>query len=114
MIESDDQEQKQNDARRKRKIRTSLYYYSDLSVRIIAQQVDLPILEVKAMINSLTKSDSMRLLSEQAKASVDKIMSVDVLNSNKFSLVAFTYRKTWPYYLLYGPFQGIREIVKIL
>jgi DNA-binding NarL/FixJ family response regulator len=35
--------QKENDAMRKRKVVTSLYYYSDLSVRNIAQQVELPI-----------------------------------------------------------------------
>ncbi len=69
--------QKESDAMRKRKVVTSLYY-SDLSVRNIAQQVDLPIREVEAMINNLTKSDSMRLLAEQAKTRVEKIMSVDV------------------------------------
>ena len=70
--------QKESDAIRKRKVVTSLYYYSDLSVRNIAQQVDLPIREVEAMINSLTKSDSIRLLAEQTKTRVDKIMSMDV------------------------------------
>jgi predicted transcriptional regulator len=56
-----------------------LYYYSNLSVRNIAQQVDLPIREVKAILNSLTKSDTMHLLAEQAKTSVDKIMSSDIV-----------------------------------
>jgi CBS domain-containing protein len=59
---------------------TSLYHYSDLSVKNIAQQVDMPINEVQKITDDLTKSDALQLLVEQGTATVEKIMSVNVVS----------------------------------
>ena len=65
---------------RKKEIVTSLYHYSDLSVRNIAQQVDMPINKVQKITDDLTKSAALRLLVEQGITTVEKIMSVDVVS----------------------------------
>ena len=65
---------------RKKEIVTSLYHYSDLSVKNIAQQVDMPINEVQKITDDLTKSDALQLLVEQGTATVEKIMSVNVVS----------------------------------
>jgi CBS domain-containing protein len=65
---------------RKKEIVTSLYHYSDLSVKNIAQQVDMPINEVQKITDGLTKSDALQLLVEQGTATVEKIMSVNVVS----------------------------------
>jgi len=65
---------------RKKEIVTSLYHYSDLSVRNIAQQVDMPINKVQKITDDLTKSAALRLLVEQGTTTVEKIMSVDVVS----------------------------------
>jgi CBS domain-containing protein len=65
---------------RKKEIVTSLYHYSDLSVRNIAQQVDMPINKVQKITDDLTKSAALQLLVEQGTTTVEKIMSVDVVS----------------------------------
>ena len=70
----------EKDVIRKKEIVTSLYHYSDLSVRNIAQQVDMPINEVQKITDELTKSDALQLLVEQGTVTVEKIMSVDVVS----------------------------------
>ena len=70
----------EKDVIRKKEIVTSLYHYSDLSVRNIAQQVDMPINKVQKITDNLTKSDALQLLVEQGTTTVEKIMSVDVVS----------------------------------
>lgn len=65
---------------RKKEIVTSLYHYSDLSVRNIAQQVDMHLNEVQKITDDLTKSDALQLLVEQGTSTVEKIMSVNVVS----------------------------------
>lgn len=71
---------KEKDVIRRKEIVTSLYHYSDLSVKNIAQQVDMPINEVQKITDDLTKSDALQLLVEQGTVTVEKIMSVDVVS----------------------------------
>ena len=56
---------KEKDVIRRKEIVTSLYHYSDLSVKNIAQQVDMPINELEKITDYLTKSDALQLLVEQ-------------------------------------------------
>jgi CBS domain-containing protein len=65
---------------RKKEIVTSLYHYSDLSVRNIAQQVDMPINKVQKITDDLTKSAALQFLVEQGTTTVEKIMSADVVS----------------------------------
>ena len=67
--------QKENDVMRKRKVVNSLYYYSDLSVRNIARQVDLSIPRSKG---DDKQPDKEWYHSSMLRTSVDKIMSGDV------------------------------------
>jgi CBS domain-containing protein len=69
----------EKDVIRKKEIVTSLYHYSDLSVRNIAQQVDMPINKVQKITDDLTKSAALQFLVEQGTTTVEKIMSVDVV-----------------------------------
>ena len=70
----------EKDVIRKKEIVTSLYHYSDLSVRNIAQQVDMPINKVEKITDDLTKSAALQFLVEQGTITVEKIMSVDVVS----------------------------------
>lgn len=70
----------EKDVIRKKEIVTSLYHYSDLSVRNIAQQVDMPINKVQKITDDLTKSAALQFLVEQGTTTVEKIMSVDVVS----------------------------------
>jgi len=65
---------------RKREVVASLYRYSDLSVKNIAQQVDMSLNEVQGMTDELAKSDAMQSLVEQSTTKVDKIMSSNVIS----------------------------------
>lgn len=65
---------------RKRQIITSLYQYSDLSVKNIAQQVDMSLNEVQSITDELAKSEGLQSLVEQSTTKLDKIMSTSVVS----------------------------------
>lgn len=79
-LTSDNALQEEKEAIRKKEIVTSLYHYSDLSVRNIARQVDMSIHEVQEITDDITKSDALQLLVEQGNTIVEKIMTVDVVS----------------------------------
>jgi CBS domain-containing protein len=72
-----DEEEK---ALRKREVVTSLYRYSDLSIKNIAQQVDMPLNEVQRITDKLLKLDAVRLFEEESTTRIEKIMSTDVVS----------------------------------
>jgi hypothetical protein len=65
---------------RKRRVVASLYRYSDLSVKNIAQQVDMSLNEVQGMTDELANSDALQSLAQQSTTKVDKIMSSNVIS----------------------------------
>jgi CBS domain-containing protein len=65
---------------RKRRVVASLYRYSDLSVKNIAQQVDMSLNEVQGTTDELAKSDALQSLAQQSTTKVDKIMSSNVIS----------------------------------
>ncbi|HET7345543.1 MAG TPA: CBS domain-containing protein [Nitrososphaeraceae archaeon] len=72
-----DEEEK---ALRKKEVVTSLYRYSDLSIKNIAQQVDMPLNEVQRITDKLLKLDAVRLFEEESTTRIEKIMSTDVVS----------------------------------
>ena len=65
---------------RKRQVIASLYQYSDLSVKNIAQQVDMSPNEVQGITDELAKSEGLQSLVEQSATKLDKIMSSSVVS----------------------------------
>jgi CBS domain-containing protein len=59
---------------------TSLYHYSDLSIINIAQQVGMPLNDVKRITNKLLNLDAIRLFEEESTAKIEKIMSTNVVS----------------------------------
>ena len=70
-----DEEEK---ALRKKQEVTSLYRYSDLSIRNIAQQVNMSPNEVQGITDELAKSESLQSFVEKITAKIEKIMSHNV------------------------------------
>ena len=70
-----DEEEK---ALRKKQEVTSLYRYSDLSIRNIAQQVNMSPNEVQGITDELAKSESLQSFVEKSTAKIEKIMSHNV------------------------------------
>jgi CBS domain-containing protein/uncharacterized protein YfkK (UPF0435 family) len=70
-----DEEEK---ALRKKEEVTSLYRYSDLSIRNIAQQVNMSPNEVQGITDELAKSESLQSFVEKSTAKIEKIMSHNV------------------------------------
>jgi CBS domain-containing protein len=69
-----------NDALRKKEVVTSLYRYSDLSIKNIAQQIGIPLNDVKRITDKLLKLDSVRLFEEESTIKIEKIMSTHVVS----------------------------------
>lgn len=67
-------------ALRRKEVVTSLYRYSDLSIKNIAQQVDMPLNEVQRITDKLLKLDAVRLFEEESTTRLEKIMSTDVVS----------------------------------
>jgi signal-transduction protein with cAMP-binding, CBS, and nucleotidyltransferase domain len=63
---------------RKKQEVTSLYRYSDLSIRNIAQQVNMSPNEVQGITDELAKSESLQSFVEKSTAKIEKIMSHNV------------------------------------
>ena len=59
---------------------TSLYRYSDLSIKNIAQQVDLPLNDVHGITDKLLNLDAVRLCEEERTTKIEKIMSSYVVS----------------------------------
>jgi CBS domain-containing protein len=70
-----DEEEK---ALRKKEEVTSLYRYSDLSIRNIAEQVNMSPNEVQGITDELAKSESLQSFVEKSTAKIEKIMSHNV------------------------------------
>lgn len=65
---------------RKREVVTSLYRYSDLSIKNIAQQVDMSLHEVQSITDELAKSDALQTLVKQSITQVENLMSTNVIS----------------------------------
>jgi len=65
---------------RKREVVTSLYRYSDLSIKGIAQQVDMSLHEVQSITDELAKSDALQTLVEQRTTHIENLMSTNVIS----------------------------------
>ena len=65
---------------RKREVVTSLYRYSDLSLKSIAQQVDMSLHEVQSITDELAKSDALQTLVEQRTTHIENLMSTNVIS----------------------------------
>lgn len=70
-----DEEEK---ALRKKQVVTSLYRYSDLSIKNIAQQVNMSTNEVQGITDELAKSEALQSFVEKSTAKIEKIMSHNV------------------------------------
>jgi CBS domain-containing protein len=67
-------------ALRKKEVVTSLYRYSDLSIKNIAQQVDLPLDDIRGITDKLLNLDAARLFEEERTTKLEKIMSTNVVS----------------------------------
>ena len=67
-------------ALRKKEVVTSLYRYSDLSIKNIIQQVDLPLNDVHGITDKLLNLDAVRLCEEERTTKIEKIMSSYVVS----------------------------------
>jgi len=65
---------------RKKSTIANLYRYSDLSVKAIAQQVDMEASKVRGIVDDLVKNDALEVLVDQSMARVEKIMTPDVIS----------------------------------
>ena len=70
---------------RKKETIANLYRYSDLSVKAIAQQVDVEPISVQNVIDELAKDEALGVLVDQSLGRIEKIMSPDAasLDSSK-------------------------------
>jgi predicted transcriptional regulator len=65
---------------RKKEVVTSLYRYSDLSIKNIAQQVDMPLNEIQRITDKLVNLNASRLFDEESTTRIEKIMSTNVVS----------------------------------
>ena len=65
---------------RKKEIVTSFYRYSDLSIKNIAQQVDMPLNEIQIITDKLAELNASRLFEEESTTRIEKIMSTNVVS----------------------------------
>jgi CBS domain-containing protein len=65
---------------RKKEVVTSFYHYSDLSIKNIAQQVDMPLNEIQRITDKLVKLNASRLFEEESTTRIEKIMSTNVVS----------------------------------
>ena len=65
---------------RKKEVVTSLYRYSDLSIKNIAQQVDMPLNEIQRITDKLAELKASRLFEEESTTRIEKIMSTNVVS----------------------------------
>jgi CBS domain-containing protein len=59
---------------------TSLYHYSDLSIKNIAQQVGMSLNDVKRITDKLLNLDAIRLFEGESTTKIEKIMSTNVVS----------------------------------
>ena len=65
---------------RKKESIISLYRYSDLSIKNIARQVDMPLNEVERITDKLARLNAYRLFEEESTARIEKIMSTNIVS----------------------------------
>jgi hypothetical protein len=65
---------------KKKEVVTSFYHYSDLSIKNIAQQVDMPLNEIQRITDKLVKLNASRLFEEERTTRIEKIMSTNVVS----------------------------------
>jgi energy-converting hydrogenase A subunit M len=63
---------------KKKKIK-NFYRYSDLSFRVIAKQLHMPIDEIQKIINQMIESDALEPAIEKSTTHVEKIMTPNVV-----------------------------------
>ena len=71
---------KEEELLRKKEAVTSLYRYSDLSIKNIAQQLDMPLNEIQRIIDKLVKLNALRLFEEESITRIEKIMSTNIVS----------------------------------
>jgi CBS domain-containing protein len=67
----------------------SLYRYSDLSIKNIAQQVNLSLKEVQDITDKLLNLETVRLFEEESNTKVEKIMSTNVISLDNSKTAAY-------------------------
>jgi CBS domain-containing protein len=65
---------------RKKETVANLYRYSDLSVKAIAQQVDMEPVSVQSIVDVLAKDEALQVLVDQSLGRIEKIMNTDVVS----------------------------------
>ena len=73
-----DPEKEEEKTLRKKEVVTSLYRYSDLSIKNISQQVGMSPNEVQGITDELAKSETLQSQMEKSTAKIEKIMSPNV------------------------------------
>lgn len=73
-------DKEENLLRKKEVVATSLYLYSDLSTKNIAQLVDMPLNEIHSITDKLSKEDASKLFDEESTTRIERIMSVNVIS----------------------------------
>jgi hypothetical protein len=74
----DDVEEKS--LRKREEVVTSLYQYSDLSIKNIAQGLGMPLNDVQRITNKLSKLDAVRLFEQESTTKIEKIMSTNIVS----------------------------------
>jgi CBS domain-containing protein len=73
-----EEEGEEEKALRKKEVLTSLYRYSDLSIKNLAQELDIPSNEVQQITDKLP--NAMRLFEKESTTKMEKIMSTNVVS----------------------------------
>ncbi|HET7147142.1 MAG TPA: CBS domain-containing protein [Candidatus Nitrosopolaris sp.] len=79
---------KEERALRKKEVVTSLYRYSDLSIKNIAQQAGMSLDEVQGITEELAKSETLQSFVEKGTAKIEKIMSHNVASLDLSKIAA--------------------------
>ena len=72
-----DEEEK---ALRKKEVVTSLYRYSDLSIKNIAQELRMPLNDVQSIDDKLSKLHAVKLFEQESTTKIEKIMSTNIVS----------------------------------
>jgi CBS domain-containing protein len=74
----DDVEEKS--LRKKEEAVTSLYQYSDLSIKNIAQELRMPLNDVQSIADKLSKLHAVKLFEQESTTKIEKIMSTNIVS----------------------------------
>jgi CBS domain-containing protein len=74
------EDKEEEKALRKKEAIMPLYRYSDLSVKNIAQELDVPLREVQRITDRLSEIDAVRLFEKESTTKIERIMSSNVIS----------------------------------